>query len=101
MRLPPIFNSTPCNTTEKFEKLEKVNFDYTLCADQCPFECSTLSYSLTTSYANYPSYNFYVSEMVEDPKYYQSLFKTPDVSFQTFSDGIGGIFIGFNELRYM
>jgi acid-sensing ion channel 2 len=103
MRLPRIYNATPCNTEEQFYKLINIVFNYTSCYDFCPFECSTTSFSLSTSYANYPSYTFYVSETLSKQDYYETLFDVDninDVTYPLFSDAIGGVFIGFQQLQY-
>lgn len=102
LRYPQIFNATPCSTRKQFDRLQKLVFsNYSMCAKECPFECSIVSYSAKTSYANYPSYEFYVSEMVNKPEFYTKLFGTSDVSYEMFSDVISAVFIGFDQLRYM
>lgn len=100
LRLPRIYNTKPCDTEELFYKLNELTFDYTDCYQHCPFECSSISYSMSTSYASYPTYNFYMSEVTQSPAYYENLFHVKDVTYQIYADGLGGVFIGFDKLRY-
>jgi amiloride-sensitive sodium channel subunit alpha len=100
LRLPRILNSKPCDTQELFDKLNQLTFDYNACNDFCPYECSSLSYKVSTSYATYPTYNFYVSETTQKPQFYEDLFHVKDVTYEIYADGLGGIFIGFDKLRY-
>jgi len=98
MRLPAIFKAPPCNTQAEFNNISNLIFDYTLCYNDCPFECST--YSLSTSYANYPTYDFYVTQYLKNTDFYENMFEATNIIFETYYDWIDGVFVAYEDLRY-
>lgn len=102
-RLPPIYNAKPCSTRDQFNNISNVVFDYDHCYEDCPFECSTISYDVSTSYADYPTYDYYVNQKKTNTKYYQTLFtgeNINDLTYDDFHNVIEALFVGFDQLSY-
>ena len=57
MRYPRLFNASPCNTKDLFLRIEKVQINDEDCQMECPFDCNTIIYDVSISYASFPNYN--------------------------------------------
>jgi hypothetical protein len=97
MRLPPLMNAPPCNNQSIFVQLTNFVYDYSSCYDDCPFECSTIEYDVSISYANYPSYNFYLNETLVNIDYYKDIFRTDNVTYEDFSQ-LASVYIYYDQL---
>lgn len=43
LQLPQILQAKPCSTKKYYDKLCKMEYDFTECYDLCPFECEKVS----------------------------------------------------------
>lgn len=99
MRLPHIFDSKPCDTYEQFRNLTKLKYNFTQCEQQCPAECSLVSYDKTISYANFPTYNYYLNLINDKADYFEMIFGTSDVYYDVVHKSFSSVFIYYDELK--
>ena len=99
MRLPRIMNATPCGTEEMFRRIQSLNFDASKCLNDCPFECETIDYETSISYAYYPSYNFYLNETRSRLEYYQTVFNKTEITYEMFRR-LSSVNIYFEQLKH-
>ena len=100
MRLPRILNAKPCRSKDEYDKINNFLFDYPKCYLPCPYECETVTFEASTSYAQYPTYNYYVNETLTNLKYYNTLYKDDNISYGEFIKGIGKVFVYYESLKY-
>jgi hypothetical protein len=100
MRLPQIFNAKPCRSRAEYDKINNFLFDYQKCYSLCPYECETVKFETSTSYAQYPTYNYYVNETLRNKKYYTELYKDDNISYGEFIKGVGKVFVFYEALKY-
>jgi acid-sensing ion channel 5 len=95
-RYPQILNATPCQSFSKAVNI-KYNFDNYL--KYCPFECKTISFDLTISNDDYPTYfHFSFLNSILGEKY-KKLFRTPNVTYEMFKKSFTYVFIEMEDLK--
>lgn len=103
MRYPEIFNASPCNTQDQFEQIKQLsyNLDLSECASLCPYECFTEDYSLSISYTDYPSWDYYYQAVNTRSDFYNALFNTTDISeitYDMFKASSASLFLYYDDL---
>lgn len=98
LRLPQILNATPCYTKELFRAISKIKFNFTKCFDYCPFECSSITYEISTSYGDFPSWNYFWDITLEDYEFWKD--EIGNLTFDLFKTSVASIFVYFDELKY-
>lgn len=100
LRLPRIFNATPCFTIESFRAIDKIDFNFDVCFEHCPFECSTTKYDVTISYNDYPTFNYFWDLINQDLDYYADILNVETLDFDLFENSFASLFIYYDELKY-
>jgi hypothetical protein len=100
VRYPRIFNASPCQDRETFEKLKNLIIDDNECQQFCPFECATTTYNWIISYGRFPSYYSYLELISTYPDQFLDIFGSNDetYSFEMIEKTMGRFFIYFDPL---
>lgn len=99
MRFPEIFDAKPCDTKLLFQEIKTIKFDYLKCYNDCPFECQSIAYDMSISYADYPTYNFYLNETKSRTEFYQKIFNETNITYAMF-DRLSSVNIFFDQLKH-
>lgn len=99
LRLPPILNATPCYTKELFRAISKIKLNFTKCFDYCPFECKSVTYEISMSYGDYPSWNYFTDLVVRNKKVWNIEIENMTF-FNLYRTSVASIFVYFDDLKY-
>lgn len=98
MRRPRLFNAPLCDSKVSYQSIGNTAINMSLCIDMCPIECSLVTYDLSVSYLEYPSYNTFYQ--FQDKLNLSSLFGTKNVTYKMFQESVAGARIYFKDIKY-
>ena len=101
MQLPIILKDYPlCRNKTSYNSLSNVTFNREMCTDLCPIECDSVTFEMSVSYANYPTYDMYYKIFFYFGDFFSTLFGTTNVSYDLFRKSISGGFIFYKDIKY-
>lgn len=89
-----------CTTKKEFNDLIHVEFNFTLCIDQCPIECDSIRYETSVSYLNFPTYNNFYAGVTSYPELFRDMFGEANVTYDMARKSVSGLHIFFDEIKY-
>jgi amiloride-sensitive sodium channel subunit alpha len=97
--LPRIFDAPPCLNQSIYNQLlvDYIDFSTSDCNDLCPFECYSVTYELSVSYTDFPSYKYYNRYMRLDKPFFANVFKTENVTYEMFKNSMASLFIYIDD----
>jgi hypothetical protein len=98
VRLPAILNARPCLTLDDYTAMNIPFFNYTECFNYCPFECKTITYTTSISYAAYPTVNYCRDN--DTLSFLNSVYLTNFSSSEYFKDRMASVVIKFKKFTY-
>lgn len=100
MRYPAILGAPPCNKKTQFEQLSQLKLNLSECASQCPYECNTEDFSLSISYTDFPSWDFYYQKLHSNADFYEKLFNlsVDDITYEMFTASVASVFLYYDDL---
>lgn len=81
-----------CKTKEQYNNMSLVQFNLAQCTDLCPIECDLVSYDMSVSYANFPSYDTFYELLQLSSENFSDIFETKNISYDMFRKTIAGSF---------
>lgn len=99
MRLPRIFDSQPCRNKSAYNRLMNLTFLSSQCSDLCPQECQTVSFDVSVSYFDFPTYLMYKGILMNNEQTLKKFFKTDNITHEMFSNSLAAVNIHFNEIK--
>jgi hypothetical protein len=98
-RLPAILNAQPCLTHNQFRNIVNLTLDFNECFPYCPFECNSIEYSVSISYGDFPTWNYYVDLTWNKFDLYAWLFQNETFNYVDFRESFAAVRIYFDELK--
>jgi hypothetical protein len=104
LQFPKMFNSTPCLSKTEMNCSESLSSEFLyydlnkMCSSQCPLECDSITYDLSTSTANYPTRIY--SKLVKKQSKIIRYFKNEEVTFDKLKESLLALDINYAELKY-
>lgn len=97
--LLPILPGYPlCTNKTMFLLTSSIAFNMSLCNEQCPIECTSVTYDVSISYMDWPTYDGYywcLKNGIFD-RYYDPKDVTYDIAMQSFA----GVTLFYKEIKY-
>jgi hypothetical protein len=100
MRYPRILNATPCdNVTSYVRFLNMPPYNFTNYYQFCPYECASVSFNMVISQQDFPSFNFFETQMYELGAFYNDLFQGDTVTYDMFQQSFAYLTIQVEDLK--
>jgi hypothetical protein len=87
-----------CSLFTWYEFLEK---DYITkkCIQECPLECYSINYQITTSFTSYPTYNYALNYLIKNP-IIRSKFQNETLTFDLIKQSVLQLNVYYDKLAY-
>lgn len=95
--LYPILPEMPyCITQLDVNRLNQLNFDFSMCNEMCPIECDSVSYETSVSYTQWPTYNSWLNAKQNNV----SKFLEKNMDFELVRKSFASVSIKFKNIKY-